>query len=95
MQCPYKEVTPQKSSSTYTVKKVINGAQRNDIVTVDGWRLFAIFDRIFGKLGSGVSVQQDSKVSKGCAVLIELVTLRNTKELSVFNDIFSLSTNGL
>ena len=34
--------------------------------------------------------QQDSKVSKGCAVLIELETLRNTKELSVFNDIFSL-----
>ena len=34
--------------------------------------------------------KQDSKVSKGCAVLIELETLRNTKELSVFNDIFSL-----
>ena len=29
--------------------------------------------------------EQDSKVSKGCAVLIELETLRNTKELSVFN----------
>ena len=34
--------------------------------------------------------KQDSKVSKGCAVLIELEMLRNTKELSVFNDIFLL-----
>ena len=32
--------------------------------------------------------KQDSKVTKSCAVLIE--TLRNTKELSVFNDIFLL-----
>ena len=39
--------------------------------------------------------EQDSKVSKRCAVLIELETLRNTKELSVFNDVFSLWTNGL
>ena len=39
---------------------------------------------------SRLLVKQDSKVSKGCAVLIELETLRNTKELSVFNDIFSL-----
>ena len=39
--------------------------------------------------------KQDSKVSKGCAVLIELETLRNTKKLSVFNDVFSPWTIGL
>ena len=34
------------------------------------------------------SIKQDPKVSKGCAILIELEMLRNAKELSVFNDIF-------
>ena len=44
----------------------------------------------FSRLEAFGEKKQDSKVSKGCAVLIELETLRNTKELSVFNDIFSL-----